>query len=311
MALQRQRSRRFPVRLAGALGAFLVSGCEAAGTPLGLSPEAAEQGPPVVMSVASLAGDAAQQAWRDGFAAGGEKASPRFPFGREPGQDVVWRGDAPEARIATAPSTSPGRRGPGPSASETEDEEARITSFGTDIRMPFGGPLTVVAYTTTSRATHITHALRITKTVGGRSYTTTLNDDSGFLNQSSLFTTVGMDGDCGTRTTIRAQTTHTAGSILVPRQFAASEDEASCGVPPDSCGGDGDGGGPDDVVVQGAGEGPDAQTSGECTGSGPGGEPARQTCYTVVTDYYWYYPDTGTYEYRYSEETTWCETATQ
>lgn len=33
------------------------------------------------------------------------------------------------------------------------------------------------------------------------------------------------------------------------------------------------------------------------------------TCYTYSVDHYWYYPDTGTYEYRYTTEETWCEPA--
>jgi hypothetical protein len=30
-------------------------------------------------------------------------------------------------------------------------------------------------------------------------------------------------------------------------------------------------------------------------------------CYTYTVDHYWYYPDTGVYEYRYTTEQTWCE----
>lgn len=39
----------------------------------------------------------------------------------------------------------------------------------------------------------------------------------------------------------------------------------------------------------------------------PGTGTTTYTCYTYTVDHYWYYPDTGTYEYRYSTEETWCE----
>ena len=41
-------------------------------------------------------------------------------------------------------------------------------------------------------------------------------------------------------------------------------------------------------------------------GGGGGGDQGA-TCYVVTVDYYWYYPDTGRVEYRYSEEYRWCE----
>jgi hypothetical protein len=50
-----------------------------------------------------------------------------------------------------------------------------------------------------------------------------------------------------------------------------------------TCGGDGGGGG----------------------GGGDGG--SVWTCYTVTIEHYWYYPDTGQTEYRYTEEQTYCE----
>jgi hypothetical protein len=44
-------------------------------------------------------------------------------------------------------------------------------------------------------------------------------------------------------------------------------------------------------------------------GGGPGGDPGGSTwrCYTVTIDHYWYYPDTGRIEYRYTEEYSYCE----
>lgn len=47
-----------------------------------------------------------------------------------------------------------------------------------------------------------------------------------------------------------------------------------------------------------------------CTASnaqhGGGGRVAYQYCKTTQVDYYWYYPDTNTYEFRYSDSTTEC-----
>jgi hypothetical protein len=40
-------------------------------------------------------------------------------------------------------------------------------------------------------------------------------------------------------------------------------------------------------------------------GGGGGGTVGR--CYTVTIEHYWYYPDTGQIEYRYTEEQTYCE----
>lgn len=37
------------------------------------------------------------------------------------------------------------------------------------------------------------------------------------------------------------------------------------------------------------------------------GDDDGKTCYTIETDHYWYYPDTGELEYRYTEAYTWCE----
>lgn len=43
------------------------------------------------------------------------------------------------------------------------------------------------------------------------------------------------------------------------------------------------------------------------TGGGGGSSGPTMRCYTLTVDHYWYYPDTDTYEYRYSESTSWCE----
>lgn len=49
----------------------------------------------------------------------------------------------------------------------------------------------------------------------------------------------------------------------------------------------------------------DGDDDGDGGGGGGGGSTWR--CYTVTTDHYWYYPDTGEVEYRYTEEYTYCE----
>ncbi len=46
-------------------------------------------------------------------------------------------------------------------------------------------------------------------------------------------------------------------------------------------------------------------------GGGGGGGTTTIRCYTMTIDHYWYYPGTGTYEYRYSEDTTWCEESSE
>lgn len=46
---------------------------------------------------------------------------------------------------------------------------------------------------------------------------------------------------------------------------------------------------------------------GDSGGGGGGAPETRLTCYTVRIDHYWYYPDTGRVEYRYSDTYTWCE----
>ena len=48
-----------------------------------------------------------------------------------------------------------------------------------------------------------------------------------------------------------------------------------------------------------------------CSGDGGGGGPAdggsTWTCYTVTIEHYWYHPDTGQIEYRYTEQYSYCE----
>jgi hypothetical protein len=46
--------------------------------------------------------------------------------------------------------------------------------------------------------------------------------------------------------------------------------------------------------------------SGDGDGGGGGGGSVTR-CYTVSIEHYWYYPDTGQIEYRYTEEQTYCE----
>ncbi|HEV8356596.1 MAG TPA: hypothetical protein VGQ17_07475 [Gemmatimonadales bacterium] len=42
-------------------------------------------------------------------------------------------------------------------------------------------------------------------------------------------------------------------------------------------------------------------------GGGGGGSGGGMTCYTLTTDWYWYYPDTDTYVYDHSDYRSWCE----
>jgi uncharacterized membrane protein YgcG len=73
-----------------------------------------------------------------------------------------------------------------------------------------------------------------------------------------------------------------------------------------ACGGDGDGG----DLGSGGGE---HMESYSCDGGGSDGggtqEGGTAHCWTLTVDHYWYYPDTGRVEYRYSESYTWCEQA--
>lgn len=43
------------------------------------------------------------------------------------------------------------------------------------------------------------------------------------------------------------------------------------------------------------------------SGGGTGGGGSLRLCNTTSTDYYWYYPDTGQVEYRYSDSSMSCE----
>lgn len=55
---------------------------------------------------------------------------------------------------------------------------------------------------------------------------------------------------------------------------------------------------------------PNSAPLSPCSGDGGGGGGGGGTvvrCYTVTIEHYWYYPDTGQIEYRYTEEQTYCE----
>ena len=70
-----------------------------------------------------------------------------------------------------------------------------------------------------------------------------------------------------------------------------------------------------EIEMQADDDGVTAQNStvsaicGDAGGGGPGTDPGGSTwrCYTVTIDHYWYYPDTGRIEYRYTEEYSYCE----
>jgi hypothetical protein len=52
---------------------------------------------------------------------------------------------------------------------------------------------------------------------------------------------------------------------------------------------------------------PACRTSGGGGGGGGDGGGGMLTCYTETVYHYWYYPDTGVIEYRYTSEHQWCE----
>ncbi len=55
---------------------------------------------------------------------------------------------------------------------------------------------------------------------------------------------------------------------------------------------------------------PNSATLSACSGDGGGGGGGGGTvvrCYTLTIEHYWYYPDTGQIEYRYTEMQTYCE----
>jgi hypothetical protein len=55
---------------------------------------------------------------------------------------------------------------------------------------------------------------------------------------------------------------------------------------------------------------PTVTPSTTCSGGGGGGDGGSVwRCYTVTIDHYYYYPDTGETEYRYTEEYSYCEQA--
>lgn len=120
-------------------------------------------------------------------------------------------------------------------------------------------------------------------------------------------------GTCGH--TVNLATTHIAISkiFIEWRGFSSSQVVQSAGrsaqQPACSCGsGDGPpkGGEAPMSLVSPGGEMAASTTS--CAGGGGGGA-TPITCYTMTVDHYWYYPDTDTYEYRFSETTTWCESS--
>jgi hypothetical protein len=43
-------------------------------------------------------------------------------------------------------------------------------------------------------------------------------------------------------------------------------------------------------------------------GGGGGSGSSKTSCYTLTIDYYWYYPDTGRYEWFGRDQFSWCET---
>lgn len=300
MARKGHRASRHGRVLTGMLALLLVSGCEHVRTPVGPSPGVAEAFAPI--PVTTVVGRSARLAWTRGLENELDHVRRQMRSAPVPNEEMMRRAEGLEKEIAEASGPA---ESVSPSAADAADD-AGIASFGTQIRVPYGGPIAVTAFTEATRATHISHVMRIRKTTAGRTYSSTIRDDSGFLNQPALYTTVELSGDCTILTTVDAQTEHRAGSLTYRNQYAVSDANASCGLPAEPCeDGEGDKGG---ELVQSAGAG-DASPSSDCTGGGggPGGETTPNTCYTITTDHYWYYPDTNTYEFRYSEESTWCE----
>lgn len=54
-------------------------------------------------------------------------------------------------------------------------------------------------------------------------------------------------------------------------------------------------------------EQPACRTSSGGGGDGAGGGGGMITCFTETVHHYWYYPDTGAIEYRYTSQYQWCE----
>jgi hypothetical protein len=121
--------------------------------------------------------------------------------------------------------------------------------------------------------------------------------------------TLTAGGTCGH--TANLASTHTAISkiFIEWRGFTSSEVVVSAGdgaqQPPCTCQtGEGPPTGGENVTSISA----QGDVAASCTGGGgPGQGTTTVTCYTMIVDHYWYYPDTDTYEYRYSETSTWCE----
>lgn len=72
-----------------------------------------------------------------------------------------------------------------------------------------------------------------------------------------------------------------------------------------ACGGGRFGGGEPVTSISFSCEDSDADGPG-----GPGDGGSTLKCYTLQVDHYWYHPDTGEVEYRYSELYSWCEEQT-
>jgi hypothetical protein len=306
------RHLRSPQRnwLVGTLGLFLISGCETPPTPVEPA-EAAEQLPPGITSKTTLVGEAAYHAWVGGLTGELEDVNHQIRSAGKPNQELLRRAGWLHRKIAEAGAVAPAKKRLRPRTTETPDEDFGITDFGTQLRMPWGGPLAVVAYTNTSRPTNISHSMTIVKTTEGSRYSTSMVDQTGsLLPHDYLITTVGIDGDCSKDTTLDAATEHRASSFTFRTRYAFSSAKHSCGPPAARCGDDGDGPGGELIT----GMSPTAGPSMSCTGGGGGGpggdgggESGMYRCYTVTTDHYWYDPEADTYEYRYTEESTWCE----
>lgn len=267
---------RYGRSLAGALAMLLTTGCETARMPLEVNPT----GAPAPLRHSTLVGEPARLAWIAGLS--GELQAV---------DDVIGAGAATDSALTVRAGRLRDQVYDANSTADSTDEDAGIIKFGTQIDISTNGPGWVMAFTETSRATHIEHTIRITETSEGRTYAhPAVTDDSGWMNQRSLLTSIDLD-TCTRQMTLEARTHHEAGSLTFRHRQALSDADASCN-PPSPC--------PSDK---------ESPISYSCTGSGGNGETTTMTCYTVTTEYYWYYPDTDTYEYRYSETSTWCESS--
>lgn len=134
--------------------------------------------------------------------------------------------------------------------------------------------------------------------------------DSRLHQASGVTLTAG--GACGH--TVNLASTHSAISkiFIEWRGFTSSEVVVSAGdgepQPACTCQGGGDPLKGGEIPTNMSPGGGVAASTTDCTGGGgPGPGTTTLTCYTMTVDHYWYYPDTNTYEYRYSESSTWCE----